>query len=80
MTSLVIIIAQIILKDYTEIRWGMILCSLLFLCLFVCFIVSVCLLDWNTAIPLLLIFLLSLPLENQFLPILWKTKKLKRDH
>lgn len=79
MTSLIIIISQIILKDYKEIRWGMILCSFLFLCIFVCFIVSVCLLDWNTAIPLLLILFVSLPLENQILPILWKTKKLKKD-
>lgn len=80
MISFVIILSQLILRDYKEIRWGMILCNLLFLCLFIGLIVNICLLDWDIVIPLLILLLLSLPLENQFLPILWKTKKLKRDH
>jgi hypothetical protein len=80
MISLVTIIAQIILRDYKEIRWGMILCSLLFLCLFIVFVISVCLLNWNVAILSLILLLLSILLEIKYLPILWKTKKLKRDH
>lgn len=80
MISFVIILSQLILRDYKEIRLGMILCSLLFLCLFIGLIVNICLLDWDIVIPLLILLLLSLPLENQFLPILWKTKKLKIDH
>lgn len=79
MISFVIILSQLILRDYKEIRWGMILCSLLFLCLFIGLIINICLLDWDVVIPLFILLLLSLPLENQFLPILWKTKKLKRD-
>ena len=80
MISFVIILSQLILRDYKEIRWGMILCSLLFLCLFIGLIINICLLDWDIVIQLLILLLLSLPLENQFLPILWKTKKLKKDH
>lgn len=78
MTSLIIILAQIILKDYKEIRWGMILCGFLFLCLFVVFVISACLLNWNLAIPLLILLLLSILLENKYMPKLWKTKKLRK--
>ena len=80
MISFVIILSQLILRDYKEIRWGMILCSLLFLCLFIGLIINICLLDWDVVISLSILLLLSLPLENQLLPILWKTKKLKKDH
>lgn len=79
MTSLLIIVAQIILKEYKEIRWGMILCSLSILCIFICLVVNICLLNWDIAVLLLTLLLLSLLLENQFLPILWKSKKLIKD-
>ncbi len=78
MTSLLTIIAQIILKDYKEIRWGMILYSFLFLCLFIVFVISVCLLNWDVAILSLILLLLSILLENKYMPKLWKTKKLRK--
>jgi hypothetical protein len=77
MISFVIILSQLILRDYNEIRWGMIFSSLTFITIFIFDIISFCLLDLSISISLTIILVLIIVLEHKYLPKLWKTKKIK---
>lgn len=77
MISLTIIISQIILKDYGEIRIGMIISSLIFIILLATIILSLVLDNIILTLSLLFFIGLGFIVEDKLLPKLWKTRKIK---
>jgi hypothetical protein len=76
MNSLIIILSQIILKDYKEIRWGMIISSILFIIFVVIDIINMLRLNWDIIIPITIMIIIGYMLELYYLPKLWKSKKI----
>jgi len=75
MYSLIIIIAQLILKDYKELRIGMLISSLIFILLCITFIISI--FNYKNAILVSFISIIVYMLfENYIMPKLWNSKKL----
>lgn len=76
MNSLIIILSQIILKDYKEIRWGMIISSILFIIFVVIDVINILRLNWDIIIPITIMIIIGYMLEFYYLPKLWKSKKI----
>ena len=79
MNSLIIILSQIILKDYKEIRWGMIISSILFIIFVVIDVINILRLNWDIIIPITIMIIIGYMLEFYYLPKLWKSKKLLKN-